>query len=39
LDKWFSDPFEPAIREDRIFARGIGDNNGQFFSHLIAIAS
>ncbi len=37
LDQWISPPFEPEIRDDRIYARGVGDNKGQFFAHLIAI--
>ncbi len=37
LDEWISPPFEPEIRDGRIFARGIGDNKGQFFAHIIAI--
>lgn len=34
---WHSDPFEPEIRGGRIYARGAGDNKGQFFAHLLAI--
>jgi acetylornithine deacetylase/succinyl-diaminopimelate desuccinylase-like protein len=37
LDQWISPPFEPQVRDGRIFARGVGDNKGQFFAHLIAI--
>ena len=37
LEEWLSPPFEPEIRDGRIFARGIGDNKGQFFAHLVAI--
>ncbi len=37
IDEWFSPPFEPEIRDGRIFARGIGDNKGQFFAHMVAI--
>jgi len=37
LDKWLSPPFEPEIRDGRIYARGVGDNKGQFFAHLAAI--
>ena len=41
-DEWTSPPFEPTIREgpngtDRIYARGAGDNKGQWFAHLCAI--
>jgi len=35
-DGWQTEPFEPVIRGDRIFARGSGDNKGQFLAHLNA---
>lgn len=39
LDQWVSPPFEPEIREGRIWARGVGDNKGQHFAQLAAIES
>lgn len=36
LELWHSDPFEPTIREGKIFARGADDNKGQLFTHLKA---
>ena len=41
-ENWTSPPFEPTIREgpdgrERIYARGAGDNKGQWFSHLRAV--
>ncbi len=36
LDKWLSDPFEPEIREGRIWARGANDDKGQSFIHAKA---
>ncbi len=37
LDAWETPPFEPSIREGRIYARGAGDNKGQMFAHLKAV--
>ncbi len=39
LELWQSPPFEPEIRNGRIYARGSGDNKGQHFAHLKAIES
>ncbi len=39
LDAWTSPPFEPTIRNGRIYARGVGDNKGQHFANLLAIES
>ncbi|WP_238392219.1 M20/M25/M40 family metallo-hydrolase [Halorussus amylolyticus] len=41
-DEWTTPPFEPTIRpgpdgRDRIYARGAGDNKGQWFAHLCAV--
>ncbi|MBB07325.1 MAG: peptidase M20 [Roseibacillus sp.] len=37
LDLWESDPFDPVIRDGKIWARGATDNKGQFFAHLCGI--
>ena len=37
LELWETPPFEPSLRNGRIYARGAGDNKGQMFAHLKAI--
>lgn len=39
LEEWLSPPFEPTIRDGRVYARGVGDNKGQHFAQLLAIES
>jgi len=36
LELWNTSPFEPTIRNGRIWGRGTGDNKGQLFAHLKA---
>jgi acetylornithine deacetylase/succinyl-diaminopimelate desuccinylase-like protein len=37
LHLWETPPFEPSVREDKIFARGASDDKGQVFMHMKAI--
>jgi acetylornithine deacetylase/succinyl-diaminopimelate desuccinylase-like protein len=37
LELWHSKPFEPVIRDGKVFARGSADDKGQFFMHLKAL--
>lgn len=39
LDAWHSPPFEPTIREGRLYGRGAGDNKGQLLTHILAVRS
>ena len=34
LGEWQSDPFQPEVRNGRIYARGASDDKGQVFMHL-----
>lgn len=34
---WLSPPFEPTIRNERIYARGACDDKGQFYMHVKAL--
>ncbi|MFP7175150.1 M20/M25/M40 family metallo-hydrolase [Priestia filamentosa] len=37
LDEWVSPPFEPTVREGKIYCRGAGDNKGQLMAHVLAV--
>lgn len=39
LNLWESPPFEPSIRNGRLYARGVSDNKAQHFTHLKAVES
>ncbi|QLG61033.1 M20/M25/M40 family metallo-hydrolase [Halorarum salinum] len=36
-DEWESPAFEPTVRDGSIYARGAGDNKGQFLAHAFAL--
>jgi acetylornithine deacetylase/succinyl-diaminopimelate desuccinylase-like protein len=36
LELWDSPPFEPVIKDGKIYARGAADDKGQFFMHIKA---
>ncbi|GAF23051.1 LOW QUALITY PROTEIN: acetylornithine deacetylase/succinyl-diaminopimelate desuccinylase [Bacillus sp. JCM 19047] len=37
LHLWETDPFEPTIRENKLYARGASDDKGQTFMHIKAV--
>jgi acetylornithine deacetylase/succinyl-diaminopimelate desuccinylase-like protein len=39
LELWTSPPFEPTVRDGKIFARGAVDDKGQLWLHVMALAA
>ena len=37
LEEWSSPPFDPEVRDGKIFARGSADDKGQIFMHVKAL--
>jgi succinyl-diaminopimelate desuccinylase len=39
LDEWITPPFEPAIRDGNVYARGATDDKGQMLTHVMSVES
>ena len=39
LDLWDTPPFEPSVRDGKVFARGATDDKGQMITHLFGVES
>jgi acetylornithine deacetylase/succinyl-diaminopimelate desuccinylase-like protein len=39
LELWYSPPFEPTLKDGKLFARGVSDDKGHLVSRLFAIDS
>ena len=39
LDEWLTEPFEPVVKDGRLYGRGTADNKGQFLAHIHALRS
>ncbi len=39
LHEWISEPFVPVVRDGKLYARGAGDDKGQFYAHIKAVES
>jgi acetylornithine deacetylase/succinyl-diaminopimelate desuccinylase-like protein len=37
IELWTDPPFQPTVREDRLYGRGSSDNKGQIWTHCAAI--
>ncbi len=37
LDEWQTPPFEPTIRDGRVYARGATDDKGQLYTHIKSV--
>ena len=39
LDEWTTPPFEPTVRDGKVFARGATDDKGQMLTHVKSVES
>ncbi len=39
LELWDTDPFEPVLKDGRVWARGATDNKGQLMAHVLGLES
>jgi len=39
VDLWLTPPFEPSIKNNRVYARGASDDKGQSFTHIKSVES
>jgi acetylornithine deacetylase/succinyl-diaminopimelate desuccinylase-like protein len=39
LDEWTTPPFEPTVRDDKVYARGATDDKGQMLTHVKSVES
>jgi len=37
VELWDSNPFEPEVKDGKIYARGATDNKGQMFAHVLGV--
>ncbi len=37
LEEWHTPPFDPVVRDGKIFARGSADDKGQMYTHIKAV--